>query len=248
VVPDEFGGAARSQLDVCVVCSIRYRRGHGSDVWILAGSRRPYDRLVCRWILRRTPLVGSALRGIRPQADLRRVGQLVECELGADCCIAALQCTPVCKLDVRWRPTLARFWRFDSWEACLPLRHSQTVEPCSLISGTATTGGKPCLFSAWHPLRDLPSDPSSLGKSARWRPLLSGIKPDGWADRYRYIHVAGVNWRWVYWILTIFAGFCFALVAFALPETYGPKILATKAKRLRKETGQQEWYAPCECF
>lgn len=61
-----------------------------------------------------------------------------------------------------------------------------------------------------------------------------------------FIEVAGVDWRWVYWILTMFAGACFFLIIFTLPETYAPIILAKKAKRLRKETGEDRWYAPIE--
>ena len=36
----------------------------------------------------------------------------------------------------------------------------------------------------------------------------------GWMD------VAGVNWRWVFWFQTMFAGFCLFLVVVASPETY----------------------------
>jgi len=32
--------------------------------------------------------------------------------------------------------------------------------------------------------------------------------------------VAGVSWRWVFWILAIFAGSCTILVFFTVPETY----------------------------
>ncbi len=35
-------------------------------------------------------------------------------------------------------------------------------------------------------------------------------------------------------------------MAVTLPETYAPTILARKAKKLRKETGQEEWWAPLE--
>lgn len=61
-----------------------------------------------------------------------------------------------------------------------------------------------------------------------------------------FIAVAGVNWRWVYWICTMFSGLCLALVVFTLPETYAPTILAKKAKKMRKETGDDRWYAPIE--
>ncbi|KAL1405775.1 hypothetical protein Q8F55_007448 [Vanrija albida] len=61
-----------------------------------------------------------------------------------------------------------------------------------------------------------------------------------------FIEVTGTNWRWIYWILTIFAGVCFLFIIFTLPETYAPIILAKKAARLRKETGDDRWYAPIE--
>ncbi|WVW85397.1 hypothetical protein I302_107435 [Kwoniella bestiolae CBS 10118] len=60
------------------------------------------------------------------------------------------------------------------------------------------------------------------------------------------IQVTGTNWRWVYWILTIFAGVCLAVIVVLVPETYAPKILAQKAKRMRKDTQEERWYAPLE--
>lgn len=35
-----------------------------------------------------------------------------------------------------------------------------------------------------------------------------------------YIAVSGTSWRWVFWVLTIFAGCCFFAILFTLPETY----------------------------
>ncbi|WVQ72020.1 hypothetical protein IAR50_001564 [Cryptococcus sp. DSM 104548] len=61
-----------------------------------------------------------------------------------------------------------------------------------------------------------------------------------------YIFVAGASWRWVFWVLTIFAGVCLVLVIAFVPETYAPKILANKAKRLRKETQDERYWAPLE--
>ena len=48
----------------------------------------------------------------------------------------------------------------------------------------------------------------------------------------------------MYWILAIFAGVCLIVIIFTVPETYAPAILVTKARRLRKETGEERWYAP----
>jgi MFS family permease len=55
-----------------------------------------------------------------------------------------------------------------------------------------------------------------------------------------------IHRRWVFWVMTAFAGFCFLQIVFTLPETYAPVILLKKAKRLRKETGDQNYYAPLE--
>jgi len=54
------------------------------------------------------------------------------------------------------------------------------------------------------------------------------------------------SWRWVFWILAIFAFLCWILIIFTLPETYVPVLLAKKAERLRKETGDLRYYAPME--
>ncbi|KXN83916.1 hypothetical protein AN958_00996, partial [Leucoagaricus sp. SymC.cos] len=56
----------------------------------------------------------------------------------------------------------------------------------------------------------------------------------------------GVSWRWVFWILAIFAFLCWILIIFTMPETYSPIILVQKAKRLRKETSDSRYYAPME--
>lgn len=41
---------------------------------------------------------------------------------------------------------------------------------------------------------------------------------------------------------------CLALIVFTLRETYAPVILKKKAQRLRKETGDERWYAPIEAL
>ena len=61
-----------------------------------------------------------------------------------------------------------------------------------------------------------------------------------------FMNVAGLSWRWVFWVLTIFAGTCLILIVFTVPETYAPVILKRKAERLRKETGDDRYYALIE--
>jgi hypothetical protein len=77
-----------------------------------------------------------------------------------------------------------------------------------------------------------------------------------------YIAVAGLSWRWLFWVLTIFvctcityfvhiliglqSGLCLALIIFTIPETYGPVILVKKAKALRASSGDNRYKAPLE--
>ncbi|KAJ6449964.1 MFS polyamine transporter [Mycena sanguinolenta] len=49
-----------------------------------------------------------------------------------------------------------------------------------------------------------------------------------------YILNAGLTWRWVYWVMMMWAGAVTALVIVGLPETYAPVILLNKVKALRK--------------
>ncbi|EKM55507.1 uncharacterized protein PHACADRAFT_173640 [Phanerochaete carnosa HHB-10118-sp] len=59
-----------------------------------------------------------------------------------------------------------------------------------------------------------------------------------------FIAVSGTSWRWVYWVTTIFAGACAVLIIITIPETYSPILLARKAKKLRKNTGDDRYWAP----
>ncbi|KAK1477611.1 major facilitator superfamily transporter [Colletotrichum tamarilloi] len=45
------------------------------------------------------------------------------------------------------------------------------------------------------------------------------------------------GWRWLYWIQLIMAFVVWVLISFTVPETYAPTILARRAAKMRKETG-----------
>lgn len=49
-----------------------------------------------------------------------------------------------------------------------------------------------------------------------------------------------IYWGWIFWITSIFDLLVQAAAFFFLRETYAPKILGDKAKKLRKVTGNQE--------
>lgn len=57
--------------------------------------------------------------------------------------------------------------------------------------------------------------------------------------------VSVVSWRWTYWVGLILAGVSLLFLAF-LPETYEPTILKRRAKKLRRERGNPNIYAPLE--
>ncbi|KAI0711743.1 MFS polyamine transporter [Earliella scabrosa] len=49
-----------------------------------------------------------------------------------------------------------------------------------------------------------------------------------------FLVMSHLGWRWVFWIMMMFAGACTVLAVVFLPETYAPVILQWKAQRLRK--------------
>ncbi|KAF8916675.1 major facilitator superfamily domain-containing protein [Mucidula mucida] len=61
-----------------------------------------------------------------------------------------------------------------------------------------------------------------------------------------FISVGGASWRWLFWVLMMFAGACLIAILLFIPETYRPILLVHKAKQLRAETGDARYYAPME--
>jgi len=55
-----------------------------------------------------------------------------------------------------------------------------------------------------------------------------------------------INWRWSFWILLIWTAIQSVLIYFLIPETYHPVLLRRKARKLRKDTGNEQWQAPIE--
>ncbi|KAF2101880.1 putative MFS multidrug transporter [Rhizodiscina lignyota] len=49
------------------------------------------------------------------------------------------------------------------------------------------------------------------------------------------------GWRWLYWIQLILSGIVYIFITFTVPETYAPTLLARRAKKLRKETGDSKY-------
>jgi multidrug resistance protein len=50
-----------------------------------------------------------------------------------------------------------------------------------------------------------------------------------------------MGWRWLYWIQLILSGVVWILITFTVPETYTPTLLAKRAQKMRKETGDEKY-------
>ncbi|KAJ7249746.1 major facilitator superfamily domain-containing protein [Mycena haematopus] len=63
-----------------------------------------------------------------------------------------------------------------------------------------------------------------------------------------FIVDSSLSWRWVFWVMMIFAGSCTIMMILTLPETYAPIILLKKVKAKRKAnpTGTQHLFAAHE--
>jgi multidrug resistance protein len=54
------------------------------------------------------------------------------------------------------------------------------------------------------------------------------------------------TWRWTFHVLLIWSGANLGMIVFLVPETYHPVLLRNKARKLRKDTGDERWKAPKE--
>lgn len=55
-----------------------------------------------------------------------------------------------------------------------------------------------------------------------------------------------LDWRWSYYVLLIWSGIMTVLIVLFVPETYTPVVLRDKARKKRKETGDDRYKAPIE--
>jgi multidrug resistance protein len=89
---------------------------------------------------------------------------------------------------------------------------------------------------------DIYADPKTRGRAmacfmgaTTWGPILGPLCSG---------FIAVLSWRWVYWLQLIIAGATWPLLLM-MPETYGPVVLKSKAKTMRKE-GSANAFAPIE--
>jgi DHA1 family multidrug resistance protein-like MFS transporter len=61
-----------------------------------------------------------------------------------------------------------------------------------------------------------------------------------------FITESYLGWRWTSWITLIMAGFLGTVGLFVIPETSGARILQLRAAKLRKETGNTQYYSKAD--
>jgi DHA1 family multidrug resistance protein-like MFS transporter len=61
-----------------------------------------------------------------------------------------------------------------------------------------------------------------------------------------FITQSHLGWRWTSWITLIMAGFLGTVGFFVIPETSGARILQLRAAKLRKETGNPQYYSKAD--
>lgn len=91
-------------------------------------------------------------------------------------------------------------------------------------------------YTASHPSSAQQLVPSvSLAPSIprKEQPLTAVFKAAGYLTQY-------LNWRWIFWTVSIADALVQILAFLFLPETYAPKILLVKARKLRKNTGNEK--------
>ncbi|KAI0711115.1 MFS general substrate transporter [Cerioporus squamosus] len=102
--------------------------------------------------------------------------------------------------------------------------------------------------SPLQPIRLPPDvwDPAPREKALTYLGFLAFIGPTLGPLVGGFMAAARIPWQWIFWLLTILSGSCTLLVAFTQKETYRPLLLAQKAERLRRDTGDPRYRAPFE--
>lgn len=85
---------------------------------------------------------------------------------------------------------------------------------------------------------DIYSDPSARGMAMAWFIVATTAGPIAAPIISGFI-AENTTWRWVFGVAALFAAAAVPLIII-MPETYGPALLSSKAKRLRQETGDPD--------
>lgn len=58
-----------------------------------------------------------------------------------------------------------------------------------------------------------------------------------------FIQSFSKTWRWCFWVITIWSFFVWIALLFGAPETFAPTLLSKKARKMRRDTGDEALYS-----
>ncbi|KAG8857218.1 hypothetical protein FRB96_005893 [Tulasnella sp. 330] len=158
-------------------------------------------------------------------------------------CVGPLVWGPLSEQYGRKNPMLVAFFVYTCFQVAAALApNTAALLIFRFLGGTfaasplTTSGG--IIADMW--------DPITRGKALAFFTLAPFAGPAVGPIVGGYIDVGGASWHWLFWTLAMFAGSCFFLILFTVPETYAPTIHTRKAIRKRKETGDDRWFSELE--
>ncbi|KAF8331505.1 MFS general substrate transporter [Cantharellus anzutake] len=208
-----------------------------------AFSKRCYVTVLAAMLVLNAAFASSATSGVSESIGKSlgfspSVGGLLISLFVAGYCVGPLLWGPLSEAYGR-RPILVLSFAglFGSQIGCALSRNKATLfsfrflAGCFAASPFSTSGA--IMTDLWQPydrghamaaFAAVPFGGQTLG------PIVSGL-----------VEASSSSWRWVFWILSFVSGASLVLILISIPETYGPRILELKARRLRMETGNARW-------
>ncbi|KAI5957213.1 FLR1 [Candida jiufengensis] len=125
----------------------------------------------------------------------------------------------------------------------IPTALSQNIAGLCILRFIAGFFASPCLSTGGASVSDFITMPYVVVGLATWSlgavcgpslgPLIGAVLV------VRGGHNGYESWRWTFWFMALLSS-SFIFLAFTLPETYAPKLLTNRAKRLRRLTGNDK--------
>lgn len=137
---------------------------------------------------------------------------------------------------------LVSFFFFFIWQ--IPCAFAKNIETILIVRYLAGFSGSAFLSVSGGSISDLFSGPdltfpmAIFSASPFLGPVMGPLLGD-FINQY-------TTWRWTFRLTMIWSFVIWILLIFAVPETYSPAVLKSKAKTLRRTTGEEKWKAPIE--
>lgn len=170
-------------------------------------------------------------------------GQVGLFMFNAACAIAPLFVAPFCELTGRRLVYVGAFGAFTIVTLMLVFGHNlATILLGRLFQGLFGSIGTILVGGTFADIFDTDVERSLPTSIFTFSAIVSTVGAplySGYIDQY-------LGWRWIQRIMICFTGLVFIMEACLFKETRGSAILVKRAKKLRKETGDQRFRAPSE--